>query len=190
MQPPQDIQLRGLGIANEHCIIEIVEKEIFITPMKGAKLVPHHLPCVSDQFSDIFLFSCLLFSPSRTLVNGQAVTEKSPLRHGARILLGNNHLFRLSCPGQQREGDEPMDYEQAMKEISLNELTNGEECELCNLTFCCCRFLTSLFLTSSPPPSLSPLLSPPSCSSPILPPLPSNIRPHVHQDAEEPHGET
>lgn len=61
-------------------------------------------------------------------MNGCAVTEKSPLRHGARILLGNNHLFRLSCPGgQQREGDEPMDYEQAMKEISLNELTNGEE---------------------------------------------------------------
>ena len=126
VQPPQDIQLRGLGIANEHCIVEIVEKEIFITPVKGAKLVPHHLPCVSDQFNDVFLFSC-----PRTLVNGQPVTEKSPLRHGARILLGNNHLFRLSCPGQQREGDEPMDYEQAMKEISLNELTNGEKLLTC-----------------------------------------------------------
>ena len=169
MQPPQDIQLRGLGIANEHCIIEIVEKELFITPMKGAKLVPHHLPCASDQFTDIFLFSCLLFSPSRTLVNGQAVTEKSPLRHGARILLGNNHLFRLSCPGQQREGDEPMDYEQAMKEISLNELTNGEERELCNLSCCCCQLPVSNFPLpySFPPLSLS-LSSSLTCPSPIL----------------------
>ena len=60
-------------------------------------------------------------------MNGQAVTERVQLRHGARILLGNNHLFRLSCPGHQREGgDEPMDYEQAMKEISLNELMTSE----------------------------------------------------------------
>lgn len=33
----QDIQLRGLGIANEHCVMEIVDKDVFITPMKGAR---------------------------------------------------------------------------------------------------------------------------------------------------------
>ena len=36
-EPPQDIQLRGLGIANEHCVVEIVEKDVFITPIKGAR---------------------------------------------------------------------------------------------------------------------------------------------------------
>ena len=35
----QDIQLRGLGIANEHCIIEIEEKDVFLTPLKGARSV-------------------------------------------------------------------------------------------------------------------------------------------------------
>ena len=34
----------------------------------------------------------------RTLVNGRVVKEKTQLRHGARVLLGNNHLYRLSCP--------------------------------------------------------------------------------------------
>ena len=34
----------------------------------------------------------------RTRVNGRMVTERTQLRHGYRILLGNNHLFRLSCP--------------------------------------------------------------------------------------------
>ena len=38
-ETPQDIQLRGLGIANEHCVIEIVEKDVFITPMGGARYV-------------------------------------------------------------------------------------------------------------------------------------------------------
>jgi len=61
-------------------------------------------------------------------VNGVSVTEKVQVKHGGRILLGNNHLYRLSCPhtvGQNGE-NELMDYEQAMKEISINELTNGE----------------------------------------------------------------
>lgn len=44
------------------------------------------------------------------------------------MLLGNNHLFRLSCPrsssGEEKETeDTPMDYEEAMKEISRNELS-------------------------------------------------------------------
>lgn len=34
---PQDIQLKGLGIANEHCIVEIEDKDVFITPLKGAR---------------------------------------------------------------------------------------------------------------------------------------------------------
>lgn len=61
-------------------------------------------------------------------MNGVSVAEKVQVKHGGRILLGNNHLYRLSCPhtvGQNGE-NELMDYEQAMKEISINELVNGE----------------------------------------------------------------
>ena len=35
---------------------------------------------------------------SRTCVNGQVVTERTQLRHGDRILWGNNHFFRINCP--------------------------------------------------------------------------------------------
>ena len=40
----------------------------------------------------------------RTLVNGIVITDRTQLRHGGRILLGNNHLFRLNCPGKEGEG--------------------------------------------------------------------------------------
>lgn len=36
-ETPQDIQLKGLGIANEHCIMEIQDKDVFLTPLKGAR---------------------------------------------------------------------------------------------------------------------------------------------------------
>ena len=35
--PHQDIQLRGLGIINEHCVFEIVEGDVFVTPIKAAR---------------------------------------------------------------------------------------------------------------------------------------------------------
>lgn len=62
-------------------------------------------------------------------MNGQSVSERTQIHHGARVLLGNHHLYRLSCPRQAREESteavELMDYEQAMKEISLKELDKG-----------------------------------------------------------------
>ena len=74
-------------------------------------------------------FSHLLLSVYRSRINGRLVAERTMVRHGYRILLGNNHLFRLSCPrvaGQVvEERDAPVEYEQAMREISINELTDG-----------------------------------------------------------------
>lgn len=35
--PHQDIQLRGLGIAQEHCVFEIVDRDVFLTPIKTAR---------------------------------------------------------------------------------------------------------------------------------------------------------
>ncbi len=43
--PHQDIQLKGLGIAQEHCVFEIVDRNVFITPIKTARLGREH--CVA-----------------------------------------------------------------------------------------------------------------------------------------------
>uniref|UniRef100_A0A8D3DQ78 Kinesin motor domain-containing protein n=1 Tax=Scophthalmus maximus TaxID=52904 RepID=A0A8D3DQ78_SCOMX len=65
----QDIQLCGMAIQTEHCVIDIHENHsVVLTPHRNA----------------------------RTCVNGAAVTSPAPLHHGDRILWGNNHFFRCS----------------------------------------------------------------------------------------------
>uniref|UniRef100_A0A7N8XJL5 Kinesin-like protein KIF13B n=1 Tax=Mastacembelus armatus TaxID=205130 RepID=A0A7N8XJL5_9TELE len=63
----QDIQLCGMAIQTEHCIINITENNgVVLTPRRNA----------------------------RTCVNGSPVTSPVQLHHGDRILWGNNHFFR------------------------------------------------------------------------------------------------
>ncbi|XP_034164184.2 kinesin-like protein KIF13B isoform X2 [Pangasianodon hypophthalmus] len=67
----QDIQLCGMGIQAEHCVINITpEGAVFLNPYKN----------------------------SRTCVNGSPVTSQQQLHHGDRILWGNNHFFRINLP--------------------------------------------------------------------------------------------
>ena len=68
----QDIQLSGIGIQDEHAVIEIdsMENNVYMIPLEGAK----------------------------TCVNGSVIKEKTMLSHGDRILWGNNHFFKVSCP--------------------------------------------------------------------------------------------
>nr|CAD7590078.1 unnamed protein product [Timema genevievae] len=66
----QDIQLSGLGIQPEHCVITIKDGGLFMEPLTNA----------------------------RSYVNGQPVTERTFLHHGDRILWGNHHFFRVNCP--------------------------------------------------------------------------------------------
>ncbi|KDR14387.1 Kinesin-like protein KIF13B [Zootermopsis nevadensis] len=66
----QDIQLSGLGIQPEHCVIAIEDGGLFMEPLQNA----------------------------RSYVNGLPVTERIPLHHGDRILWGNHHFFRVNCP--------------------------------------------------------------------------------------------
>uniref|UniRef100_A0AAQ4RN16 Kinesin family member 13Bb n=1 Tax=Gasterosteus aculeatus aculeatus TaxID=481459 RepID=A0AAQ4RN16_GASAC len=63
----QDIQLCGMAIQAEHCVIDIGEDD-------GVVLGPH--------------------GNARTCVNGAAVFSPVQLHHGDRILWGNNHFFR------------------------------------------------------------------------------------------------
>ncbi|XP_077009006.1 kinesin-like protein KIF13B [Tamandua tetradactyla] len=72
----QDIQLCGMGILPEHCIIDITsEGQVVLTPQKN----------------------------TRTFVNGSSVSSPVQLYHGDRILWGNNHFFRLNLPKKKKK---------------------------------------------------------------------------------------
>uniref|UniRef100_A0A672PB59 Kinesin-like protein KIF13B n=1 Tax=Sinocyclocheilus grahami TaxID=75366 RepID=A0A672PB59_SINGR len=67
----QDIQLCGLAIQPEHCVIDIkLETGVTLSPKRNA----------------------------RTCVNGAVVSSPVQLHHGDRILWGNNHFFRSPKP--------------------------------------------------------------------------------------------
>ncbi|XP_030636930.1 kinesin-like protein KIF13A isoform X2 [Chanos chanos] len=71
----QDIQLFGIGIQPEHCVLEIAsDGDITLTPMENA----------------------------RTCVNGTMISSMVHLWHGDRILWGNNHFFRINLPKRKR----------------------------------------------------------------------------------------
>ncbi|XP_041422243.1 kinesin-like protein KIF13A isoform X2 [Xenopus laevis] len=71
----QDIQLFGIGIQPEHCVIDVAsDGETYLIPKENA----------------------------RTCVNGTLVCAQTLLWHGDRILWGNNHFFRLNLPKRKR----------------------------------------------------------------------------------------
>uniref|UniRef100_A0A672P6I2 Kinesin-like protein KIF13B n=1 Tax=Sinocyclocheilus grahami TaxID=75366 RepID=A0A672P6I2_SINGR len=75
----QDIQLCGLAIQPEHCVIDIkLETGVTLSPKRNA----------------------------RTCVNGAVVSSPVQLHHGDRILWGNNHFFRISVSNVYRVGVE------------------------------------------------------------------------------------
>ncbi|KAI1886203.1 hypothetical protein AGOR_G00211570 [Albula goreensis] len=71
----QDIQLFGIGIQPEHCILDIGQDgDVTLTPIENA----------------------------RTCVNGTIIHSTVHLWHGDRILWGNNHFFRINLPKRKR----------------------------------------------------------------------------------------
>ncbi|CAG11981.1 unnamed protein product [Tetraodon nigroviridis] len=71
----QDIQLFGIGIQPEHCILELCQDgDVTLTPVGN----------------------------SRTCVNGTMIDSLVHLWHGDRILWGNNHFFRINLPNRKR----------------------------------------------------------------------------------------
>uniref|UniRef100_A0A3P8Y4Z6 Uncharacterized protein n=1 Tax=Esox lucius TaxID=8010 RepID=A0A3P8Y4Z6_ESOLU len=97
----QDIQLCGMGIQAEHCIIDI-------TTDQGVVLTPLRM--------------------SRTCVNGSPCTSPLQLHHGDRILWGNNHFFRINLPkrrlrgsGEEEEGEGGL-----MKNSNSSEQLDGD----------------------------------------------------------------
>lgn len=66
----QDIQIRGEGILSEHCILPVENGELLVMPLPGAVV----------------------------RVNGEPITRKTELSHGATLRLGATKEFRVSCP--------------------------------------------------------------------------------------------
>ncbi|XP_057403814.1 kinesin-like protein KIF13B isoform X2 [Balaenoptera acutorostrata] len=91
----QDIQLCGMGILPEHCIIDITsEGQVMLTPQKN----------------------------TRTFVNGSCVSSPIQLHHGDRILWGNNHFFRLNLPKKKKKaGGEDEEQDTSMKNDTSSE---------------------------------------------------------------------
>ncbi|XP_032121264.1 kinesin-like protein KIF13B isoform X3 [Sapajus apella] len=91
----QDIQLCGMGILPEHCIIDITsEGQVMLTPQKN----------------------------TRTFVNGSSVSSPIQLHHGDRILWGNNHFFRLNLPKKKKKAErEEEDQDPSMKNDNTSE---------------------------------------------------------------------
>uniref|UniRef100_A0A4W3HQ68 Kinesin family member 13A n=1 Tax=Callorhinchus milii TaxID=7868 RepID=A0A4W3HQ68_CALMI len=79
----QDIQLCGIGIQPEHCVIDIApDGDVILTPKENA----------------------------RTCLNGALLRVPNSLWHGDRILWGNNHFFRINLPTRKRR-DKLKEYE-------------------------------------------------------------------------------
>uniref|UniRef100_A0A8C7SNV4 Kinesin motor domain-containing protein n=1 Tax=Oncorhynchus mykiss TaxID=8022 RepID=A0A8C7SNV4_ONCMY len=103
----QDIQLCGMGIQAEHCIINITTDQWVV-------LTPHR--------------------NSRTCVNGSPCTSLQRLHHGDRILWGNNHFFRINLPkrrsrggGEEEEGEGgPMKNSGSSEQLEGDGDTNSE----------------------------------------------------------------
>ncbi|EEB18127.1 conserved hypothetical protein [Pediculus humanus corporis] len=99
-----DIQLSGLGIQQEHCVIEIKDGSVVMTP----------------------------FTNARSYVNGASILSPTILHHGDRILWGNHHFFRVNCPKSKIpvHVDDPqtpaqnLDYDFAREELMMNDLSN------------------------------------------------------------------
>lgn len=95
-----DIQLGGLGILQEHCQLDIEGNEVYVTPL----------------------------AKTGTCVNGRLVEEKTQLKHGDRILWGNNHYFRINCPrlpGSEQQVEQTVDFQFAQTELMMNEMSAG-----------------------------------------------------------------
>lgn len=95
----QDIQLCGMGILPEHCIIDITpEGQVSLTTMKN----------------------------TRTLVNGSAITNPTQLQHGDRILWGNNHFFRISLPKKKKSERDEEERDTSMRNSSSFEQLDAD----------------------------------------------------------------
>ncbi|NWH65565.1 KIF14 protein, partial [Geococcyx californianus] len=104
-----DIQLSGVLIADDHCIIKNTLGQVSIVPLREAK----------------------------TYVNGKSILDPTVLHHGDRVILGGDHYFRFNHPAEVQKAkgpscgttflhDGPKDFEFAKNELLIAQRTQLE----------------------------------------------------------------
>ncbi|XP_071666427.1 kinesin-like protein KIF14 isoform X2 [Patagioenas fasciata] len=104
-----DIQLSGVLIADDHCVVKNIDGKVSIIPLREAK----------------------------TYVNGKCILDPTVLHHGDRVILGGDHYFRFNHPvevqkvkgpscGRTFLPDDPKDFEFAKNELIIAQRTQLE----------------------------------------------------------------
>ncbi|NXY19817.1 KIF14 protein, partial [Atrichornis clamosus] len=104
-----DIQLSGVLIADDHCVIKNTLGKVSIIPLREAK----------------------------TYVNGKCILDSTVLHHGDRVILGGDHYFRFNHPAEVQKvktpscgtmslHDGPKDFEFAKNELLIAQRTQLE----------------------------------------------------------------
>ncbi|NXL23276.1 KIF14 protein, partial [Setophaga kirtlandii] len=104
-----DIQLSGVLIADDHCVIKNTVGKVSIIPLREAK----------------------------TYVNGKCIVDATILHHGDRVILGGDHYFRFNHPAEVQKvktlscgtlslHDGPKDFEFAKNELLIAQRTQLE----------------------------------------------------------------
>ncbi|KAJ7412012.1 Kinesin-like protein KIF14 [Pitangus sulphuratus] len=104
-----DIQLSGVLIADDHCVIKNAVGQVSIIPLREAK----------------------------TYVNGKCILDPTVLHHGDRVILGGDHYFRFNHPAEVQKvktpscgttclHDGPKDFEFAKNELLVAQRTHLE----------------------------------------------------------------
>ncbi|NXN02467.1 KIF14 protein, partial [Sylvia borin] len=104
-----DIQLSGVLIADDHCVIKNTVGKVSIIPLREAK----------------------------TYVNGKCILDPTILHHGDRVILGGDHYFRFNHPAEVQKvktpscgtsclNDGPKDFEFAKNELLIAQRTQLE----------------------------------------------------------------
>uniref|UniRef100_A0A8C3SNP3 Kinesin-like protein KIF14 n=1 Tax=Chelydra serpentina TaxID=8475 RepID=A0A8C3SNP3_CHESE len=104
-----EIQLSGVLIADDHCVIKNVDGRVSITPLGEAK----------------------------TYINGKHISEPIVMHHGDRVILGGDHYFRFNHPvevqkvkrpscGTTLSCDGPKDFEFAKNELLVAQRSQLE----------------------------------------------------------------
>ncbi|KFQ20323.1 Kinesin-like KIF14, partial [Merops nubicus] len=104
-----DIQLSGVLIADDHCVLKNTVGKVSIIPLRGAK----------------------------TYVNGKCILDPTVLHHGDRVILGGEHYFRFNHPAEVQKvkrsscgtmvlHEGPKDFEFAKNELLIAQRTQLE----------------------------------------------------------------
>uniref|UniRef100_A0AC35TU92 Kinesin motor domain-containing protein n=1 Tax=Rhabditophanes sp. KR3021 TaxID=114890 RepID=A0AC35TU92_9BILA len=112
-----DILLQGLGVHAFHARMYICEEgnnqpKLFIEP---------------------------LVENARICVNGRLIVQKTLLKNGFRLLIGNNHFFKVNCPKEENVLSSQMnmsimeesffDFDKAWSEVNTSELNTSGQTE-------------------------------------------------------------